>query len=200
MGLAGTVQLSDWSALTPALSPRRGRPLRSHFEHSPFSGQKRTALHDSLSPGREFPGLCARFAPRNLPGIGPFLPLFPTQEGGEGRGEEELFLWMAPLSDSLPVRSSRGERERGPSNRWLLGRVREGSARSNRTLSPHPCANRRGAQFNSNTDGCSRSLSLGERAGVRASVLQPSIRIKEKRCTRALIHPQQCFASVRPGR
>jgi hypothetical protein len=31
------------------------------------------------------------------------LPLFPTQEGGEGRGEEEFLFGIAPLSDSLPL-------------------------------------------------------------------------------------------------
>src|SRR5438045_6898838 len=41
-----------------------------------------------------------------------FLPLFPTQEGGEGWGEEEFFFWITPLSDSLPARASRGEREK----------------------------------------------------------------------------------------
>jgi len=83
-GSRASIMMTVWSALTPALSRRR-----------------------------KLPGLCVRFAPRNLRGIRPVLPLFPTQEGGEGRGEEELFLWMAPLSDSLPVRSSRGEREEG---------------------------------------------------------------------------------------
>jgi hypothetical protein len=39
-----------------------------------------------------------------------FLPLFPTQEGGEGWGEEE-FLW--PLSPALsPLVPRRGEREK----------------------------------------------------------------------------------------
>ena len=41
-----------------------------------------------------------------------FLPLFPTQEGGEGWGEEEFFFWITPLSGSLPARASRGEREK----------------------------------------------------------------------------------------
>src|SRR5258706_13741445 len=70
-------------------------------------------LTPALSLRERISRTSARFAPRNLRGIRPVLPLFPTQEGGEGRGEEELFLWMAPLSDSLPVRSSRGEREEG---------------------------------------------------------------------------------------
>ena len=43
------------------------------------------------------------------PGRPLFLPLFPTQEGGEGWGEEEFFPGW-PLSNSLPTRASRGER------------------------------------------------------------------------------------------
>jgi hypothetical protein len=37
----------------------------------------------------------------------------PPQKGGEGRGEEAL-LSISPLSDSLPARSSQGERDKTP--------------------------------------------------------------------------------------
>src|SRR5437764_11148847 len=55
--------------------------------------------------------LCAPWTPgpQDVP---PFLPLFPTQEGGEGWGEEECLFWITPLSGSLPARASRGEREK----------------------------------------------------------------------------------------
>jgi hypothetical protein len=69
--------------------------------------------------GREFfltqpgdaPG--SRIRRNHFDGERALLPLFPTQEGGEGRGEEALSFWSAPLSGSLPTRSSRGERGAG---------------------------------------------------------------------------------------
>jgi hypothetical protein len=54
----------------------------------------------SVSSGRAI-GIYTR---REMLDSGAFLPLFLTQEGGEGRGEEA---W----SSSLPTRSSRGERQ-----------------------------------------------------------------------------------------
>ena len=63
------------------------------------------------SGGENPPDFVRALRPVTSKGAWPFLPLFTTQEGGEGRGEEEFFSWMTPLSGSLPTRASRGERE-----------------------------------------------------------------------------------------
>src|SRR6266550_8648836 len=54
--------------------------------------------------------LCAPWTPEPQD-IRPFLPLFPTQEGGEGWGEEE-FPFGQPLSPALSPLVPHGEREK----------------------------------------------------------------------------------------
>ena len=58
--------------------------------------------HLNLSTRRARPELFARIAPLNQMVVRSLLPLFPTEEGGEGRGEEDFQVELrGPLSPAL---------------------------------------------------------------------------------------------------
>src|SRR5205814_9681758 len=93
---------------------RPDNPLRTGTVRAPIQRYVPTRLiryEKERRPGERSPRtLCAPWTPEPRD-VRPLLPLFPTQEGGEGRGEEDaLSVW--PLSPALAPRVPRRERER----------------------------------------------------------------------------------------
>src|SRR5881394_2807649 len=98
-----------------------------------MSGERLFPLTLTLSLGERSPPILYTPSTPEPGDVRRFLPLFPTQEGGEGWGEEGFLFWITPLSGSLPARASRGEREKVAPQIPVLGHEQEGRGR-NRAL------------------------------------------------------------------
>ena len=115
------------------------------------------------SDGRPPTTRAPRIDPFNLRASNGGLPLLPTPAGDEGRGEEVLSFLSTPLSNSLPTRTSRGERVAHPfaPGSWTGRNVLRSPELRRATPTVRTLTNRRGHVC------CSLSHSTGENPRLR---------------------------------